>query len=71
MYLQRRYRKRGGGKHESWALVDSVRTVKGPSSSKDCSYDWQAPWSVQRGESWIGKDRTDTGWETKIRQGTV
>lgn len=30
MYLRRRYRIKGGVKYESWALVESVRTARGP-----------------------------------------
>jgi hypothetical protein len=30
MYLRRRTRKKGGVEYESWALVESMRTAKGP-----------------------------------------
>jgi len=30
MYLRRRTRKKGGNEYESWALVESIRTAKGP-----------------------------------------
>ncbi len=30
MYLRRRRRKKNGTEYESWALVESIRTAKGP-----------------------------------------